>query len=162
MPLACHRPNSEVCLLRRDSHFPTISRWPRDCVTCHMTYTDLFRSLPTISDDFCFQLTSSTHCDPQFSTAQHPHNSVHNCRGHQHEAMSANCFSTTLVQWFRDIMMVTWAHNRCYGLDMVILKVGLLCEPLVLCTSSKIYQLSSFHFKFSHYIYTPQYIPENK
>jgi hypothetical protein len=58
--------------------------------------------------------------------------------------------------------MVTRARNRCYELDMVILKVGLLREPPVLCTSSKIYQLSSFHFKISHYIYTPLYIPEKQ
>jgi hypothetical protein len=45
---------------------------------------------------------------------------------------------------------------------MVILKVGLLCKPLILCTSSKIYQLSSFHFKISHYIYTPLYIQEKQ
>src|ERR1700733_6821549 len=39
---------------------------------------------------------------------------------------------------------------------MVILKVGLLREPLVLCTSGKTYQLSSFSFKnFTLYIYSP-------
>ena len=45
---------------------------------------------------------------------------------------------------------------------MVILKVGLLHEPPVLCTSSKIHQLSSFHFKISHYIYTLLYIQEKQ
>jgi hypothetical protein len=45
---------------------------------------------------------------------------------------------------------------------MVILKVGLLRKPPVLCTSGKIYQLSFFHFKFSHYIYTPLYIQEKQ
>src|ERR1700733_7253805 len=39
---------------------------------------------------------------------------------------------------------------------MVILKVGLLREPPVLCTSGKTYQLSSFSFKnFTLYIYSP-------
>jgi hypothetical protein len=39
---------------------------------------------------------------------------------------------------------------------MVILKVGLLREAPVLCTSGKTYQLSSFSFKnFTLYIYSP-------
>jgi len=78
------------------------------------------------------------------------------------EAVSAYCFGLTSVQQFGDIVIVTQVRNRCYEPDMVILKVGLLCEPLVLCTSGKIYQLSSFHFKISHYIYTPLYIPEKQ
>jgi hypothetical protein len=45
---------------------------------------------------------------------------------------------------------------------MVVLKVGLSCESLVLCTSGKIYRLSAFHFKISYNIYTPLYIPEKK
>jgi len=78
------------------------------------------------------------------------------------EAMSAYRFSLTLVWQFGDIAIVTQACNRCYEPDMVILKVGLLREPPVLCTSGKIYQLSSFHFKILHYIYTPLYIPEKQ
>jgi hypothetical protein len=62
------------------------------------------------------------------------------------EAASAYCFGPTLVRQFGDIVMVTQACNRCYELNMVILKVGLLCEPPVLCTSSKIYQLASLSF----------------
>src|ERR1700729_3537697 len=45
---------------------------------------------------------------------------------------------------------------------MVVLKVELLHVSLVLCASGKIYQLSSFHFKILHYIYTPLYIPEKQ
>ena len=78
------------------------------------------------------------------------------------EAMSAYRFGPTSALQFGDIMMDMQAHNRCYKPDMVILKLGLLREPPVLCTSGKIYQLSSFHFKFSHYIYTPLYIPEKQ
>jgi hypothetical protein len=62
------------------------------------------------------------------------------------EAASAYRFDPTLVWQFRDIAIVAQARNRCYELDMVILKVGLLREPLVLCTSGKTYQLSSFSF----------------
>jgi hypothetical protein len=78
------------------------------------------------------------------------------------EAMSAYRFGPTSAPQFGDIMMDMQARNRCYKPDMVILKLGLLREPPVLCTSGKIYQLSSFHFKFSHYIYTPLYIPEKQ
>jgi hypothetical protein len=62
------------------------------------------------------------------------------------EAASAYCFGPTLVRQFGDIAIVVQARNRCYKLYMVILKVGLLREPPVLCTSGKIYQLSSFSF----------------
>jgi hypothetical protein len=62
------------------------------------------------------------------------------------EATSAYRFGPTLVRQFRDIAMITQAHNRCYEPDIVILKVGLLREPPVLCTSGKTYQLSSFSF----------------
>src|ERR1700733_8572312 len=62
------------------------------------------------------------------------------------KAMSAYCFGPTSVRQFRDIAMVTQACNRCYEPDMVILKVGLLCEPPVLCTSGKIYQSASLSF----------------
>jgi hypothetical protein len=64
----------------------------------------------------------------------------------KHEAASAYRFRPTLVWQFGDITMVTQAHTRCYEPDMVILKVGLLREPPVLCTSGKIYQLLSFSF----------------
>jgi hypothetical protein len=78
------------------------------------------------------------------------------------KATSAYRFSPTSVWQFRDITIVAQACNRCYELDMVILKVGLLRKPPVLCTSGKIYQLSSFHFKILHYIYTPLYIQEKQ
>jgi hypothetical protein len=55
------------------------------------------------------------------------------------KAASAYHFGPTLVWQFRDIAIVAQACNRCYELDMVILKVGLLREPPVLCTSGKIY-----------------------
>jgi hypothetical protein len=64
----------------------------------------------------------------------------------KHEAASAYRFGPTSVRRFRDITIAAQARNRCYKLDMVILKVGLLCEPPVLSTSGKIYQLSSFSF----------------
>jgi hypothetical protein len=45
---------------------------------------------------------------------------------------------------------------------MVVLKVGLLRKPLVLCTSGKIYQSGiPFILKF-HIIYTPLYIQEKQ
>jgi hypothetical protein len=62
------------------------------------------------------------------------------------KAASAYRFGPTLVRQFGDIMMVTQARNRCYEPDMVILKVGLLREPPVLCTSGKIYQSASLSF----------------
>jgi hypothetical protein len=62
------------------------------------------------------------------------------------EAASAYRFGPTSVQQFGDIAIVAQARNRCYEPDMVILKVGLLRKPPVLCTSGKIYQLSSFSF----------------
>jgi hypothetical protein len=141
-----------------------------------MTYPDHFwpfliacnQSFLVISNDFSLRPTSCAHCNPQFNTVQHPHSSVHNCWDHRHvgisicEATSAYHFGPTSVWQFRDIVIVTQAHNRCYEPDMVILKVGLLRKPLVLCTSGKIYQLSAFHFKISHYIYTPLYIPEKQ
>jgi hypothetical protein len=78
------------------------------------------------------------------------------------EATSAYRFGPTSVRQFRDIVMVTQAHNRCYEPDMVILKVGLLHEPPVLCTSSKTYISFTFHFKISLNIYTPPYIAEKQ
>jgi len=58
-----------------------------------------------------------------------------------------------IVCWrFRDIVIVARACNRHYELDMVILKVGLLHEPLVLCTAVKFISCHPFILKF-HIIY---------
>jgi hypothetical protein len=62
------------------------------------------------------------------------------------KAASAYRFGPTSVQQFGDITIAAQAHNRCYEPDIVILKIGLLHEPPVLCTSGKIYQCTSLSF----------------
>ena len=147
------------------SHFRTISGWSRDCITCHrhhMTYPNLCRSVVMISTHLqwfpmifsfgrCLALIVNPGLVPhgtaevlQFSKTVAENTSM---LGYQNsEAVSAYCFSLTLIWQFGDIVIVAQGRNRCYELDMVILKVGLLPEPPVLCTSGKIYQLSSFSF----------------
>jgi hypothetical protein len=143
-----------------------------------MTYPDHLWPFATICDHFWwFSLSANvfntscaplTHCDQDSAphstpTVQYTIAESIGMSGYKNsEAASAYRFGLTLVQWFRDITMVMKVCNRFYELDMVILKVGLLLEPLVLCTRGKIYQFSSFHFKISHYIYTPLYIQEKQ
>jgi len=129
------------------SHFHTVSRWSRDCITCHRhhtTYPDLCWSVAIISAHLRWFAMIFTAEVLQFSRTVAKDTGM---SGYQNsKAVSAYRFGLTSVWWFRDIMIVAWARNRHYELDMVILKVGLLRKPPVLCTSGKIYQLSSFSF----------------
>jgi hypothetical protein len=120
---------------------------------------DLSRSLLTISDRFrsfpiiftfgrCLALVAAPNSAPR-STPQFGKTVTEDTgmSGYQkRKAASAYHFGPTSVRQFGDIVMVTQARNRCYEPDMVILKVGLLREPPVLCTSGKIYQSASLSF----------------
>jgi len=126
--------------------------------------SDHFRPFPrflVISDDFYFWPTSSACCGSQFSTAQHPGSSVHNYWGHRQsgyqkrEAASAYRFGPTSAWWFGDITIVTQARNRCYELDMVILKVGLCASLRSFVQAVKFINCHPFHLKFSHYYILP-------
>jgi hypothetical protein len=87
---------------------------------------------------------SALHSTPQFGKTIAEDTGM---SGYQkRKAASAYRFGLTSVRQFGDITMVTQVRNRCYEPDMVILKVGLLCEPPVLCTRGKIYQSASLSF----------------
>ena len=130
---------------------------------------DLYRPFPiisthfqwflAISNDFSYWPTSHMHCNPQFNCAAPPEvlQYIRGTSAHKFARMcQQDCFNIELVWCFRHTMEVTWPLNRHCELDMVVLKVELLHKSPVLCTSSKIYWLSAFHFKiFTLYIYSP-------
>src|ERR1700729_3598677 len=99
----------------------------------------------------------------QFGTAWQPQKFYNPCAVHRHIKVARtrhrDCFGPTSAQRSRHTARL---QNRCYEPNMVILEVGLSCTSPVLCASGKIYHLSAFHLKFSHYIYTPLYIPEKQ
>ena len=124
-------------------------------------FSNDFHAFPTISNDFSFQPTSHAHWNPQFSIVQHPWKFYNPYVAHWHIKVVRTCqwdhFGIESVWRFRHTVEVMWLLNRCYELDMVVLDVGLSCASPVLC---KIYQLSAFHFKISHYIYSNIFIHE--
>ena len=136
---------------------------------------DLFRPSPTFSDHFrtfpmifafSQRLALKFHFATQFGTAWQPQKFYNPCAAHRHIKVARtrhrDCFGPTSAQRFWHTAMGTQSRNRCYEPDMVILEVGLSCVSPVLCASGKIYHLSAFHLKFSHYMYTPLYIPEKQ
>jgi hypothetical protein len=64
------------------------------------------------------------------------------------KAASAYHFGLTSVWQFRDIMMVTWVCNRCYELDMVILRLDFCASLQSYIQVVKFISCHSFILKF--------------